>query len=223
MAGLAKPEKLPRLLGSLRRYLRGGARDSQFTFHDTAGDSDEYDSEWTSTEILVLLPRRWRPTTHRFFPKATRDFILAVMLVNQRVRTRQDDVSSPGSSTGCPALSMDELGLVFAALVPSDDSVPVLRLHRRCVTGPMPAFWSRPATQGEPLTAPNPQQQAVVEAAEAVVGMGRVNTYSDAGDGEDPCPAAEEKQLGLASNECSYKIHLPHVHPCYFRWAARNW
>ena len=210
-ADLAKPEKLPRLLGSLRGYLSGPSRDSQFTFHDTSSDSEEYDSEWSSTEILMLLPRRWSPAAHPFFPKAVRDSVLTVMLANQRVRGAER-----------PALSMDELRLVFAAFVPSIDHVPVLRLHRQCVTGPTQAYWSRPATEGEPVVAPNPQQQAVIEAAEVVVGMGRVNTYSDAGDGEDPCLAAGETEVDIESNQCDFRIRLPYVHPCYFRWAAKN-
>ena len=72
------------------------------------------------------------------------------------------------------------------------------------------------------MVAPNLEQQAVIEAAEAVVGMGRVNTYSDAGDGEDPCPAAREKEVDFESNDCDWRVRLPYVHPCYFRWAAKN-
>ena len=45
-------------------------------------DSEEYDTEWSSQEIVVSLPRRWCPRTHRYFDPGLRATIVVFLLVN---------------------------------------------------------------------------------------------------------------------------------------------
>lgn len=170
--GLSESNKLPKVLEAARSYYLDGARDTEYTFHDTAFDSDEYNSEWTSTEIIVYCQRQWSTRTHLYFSAAVRRVIMTVVLSNQRFQVG-----------GKAALNSDVLKILLRFLVEPEDAA-VLRLHRRCVSDPRAAFWGTPASPGEPLLEPTRTQKEMMDAMTELVEMGRVNTWTDAGDDE---------------------------------------
>ncbi|KAK3245503.1 hypothetical protein CYMTET_44931 [Cymbomonas tetramitiformis] len=176
-------EELQQKLPPLLRALGSAPRDSECTLLDNhSSNSDEYDTEWSSQEVLVSLPRRWSPSAHAYFSSATKSAIVTFLLVHQRLTCKLD----PGV-----------LHRIFFRVAGADEYAPVLRLHRRCILGPQYSHWGRRRgeTGSEPEIPPSAEQLRVLEAADFAVGMGRVNTWTDAGDGEDPCPAQEDPRL----------------------------
>lgn len=190
---------------SFLRALRSlGPGDSECTIPDTVSlDSDAYDTEWSSHEILVSLPRPWSPSAHLlYFPKKIHQSTRQFLLGNQRRAFLSPIVHKI---------------LEFAA---PQIYVPVLRLHQRCVLGPQWRSWIR-LEQG-PEIPPSNTQQTVLNAARDLIRMGRVNTFSDAGDGAPPCeaqkdiPARPTRALDEGDmNNCT-------MHPYYFDFPAAN-
>ena len=48
-------------------------------------NSEEYDTEWSSQEIVVFLPRKWSTRTHQFFEPAFRQTVVTFLLVVNRL------------------------------------------------------------------------------------------------------------------------------------------
>lgn len=85
-------------------------------------DSDEYDTEWSSHEIVVYLPRYWSPSTHRYFSAAQRSMVKATFFANDRL---------------AEPLPVELIGAIFEFVFASAAHyIPVKRLHRHCVHGP---------------------------------------------------------------------------------------
>jgi len=63
------------------------------------------------------------------------------------------------------------------------------------------------------------EQSDFHDAIDKMIGMGRVNQFSDAGDGEEPCKAAKDKTKATicTSDDCPWETQLPYLHPIYFR------
>ena len=180
--------------------------DSECTVVDTiTRDSDEYDTEWSSQELLLFIPRLWQSRTHTAHCCANvQRAVLTCLLCNERMPE---------------PMYFDTLEIIFQFMV-GVKYVPAQRLHRYAVMGPQFGWGRALAPPAE--SRPSPEQQAVLDATTTLVGMGRVNQWTDAGDGEDPCLAAEDEKLDSVSEDCDYKIHLPYLHPVYFNWSARN-
>lgn len=171
-------------------------------------DNEEYDTEWTSFEVLLMVPLEWSPRTHCLFPVEDRVSIGAFLLVNSRLH----------------ALPRDVLHKIFQALTLLHPQrwLPVFRLHQLAIPGIEQCSWMR-AKQGaspEPKP-PSASQQALIDCVHSCIGMGRVNQFSDAGDGEELCEAAREKQAGLPARSqglgFSGFVVLPYLQPHFFR------
>jgi hypothetical protein len=52
--------------------------------------------------------------------------------------------------------------------------------------------------------------------------MGRVNEWTDAGDGADQCAAKLDEELDTLTWEGGYNNNLPYLQPAYFDWDAPN-
>jgi len=112
------------------------------------------------------------------------------------------------------------LGLVYTIFefAAPAEFLPVVRLHQRCVIGPQ---WYRVEEQQQ--IPPIPAQQTVLSTVQELVGMGRVNTWTDAGDEKDPCRARQDTALEEVedySNPHHYSSGF--VHPFYFDFPVRN-
>lgn len=177
-------------------------RNSECTLVDTASDREEYDSEWSSQEILVHIPTVWRPSTHHYFPAPTRACVFTFLLVNLRLRLFPRDIAH--TIVGLAAFDPQSLSTV-------------LRLHRRAIPGPNQYPWAQARNPPEQAFPPSPQQLAVLDACSTLVGMGRVNTFSDAGDGEPPCMASSYTQVNLIEEKCDMDSDLPYIQPMFFR------
>ena len=97
--------------------------------------------------------------------------------------------------------------------------VPVVKLHQKCVLGPQWRLTINGPVPSEVL--PTKAQQSVFESLEELVGMGRVNTWTDAGDGQPSCRAAEDEPLDKVNDESSSFLQCTN-HPLYFDFLARN-
>jgi hypothetical protein len=193
-------------LPPLQEALKNAPQDSECTCVDNDSiDSEKYDTEWSSQEIVVLLPRRWSQHTHAHFDAPIKTQVFTFLLVNQR------------SGGGTPKLNRNTLQLVFEYALPCD-YIPAQRLHRRCVMGPQQH--RRGARELPPAPEiqiqPTASQLCVLEAAEVVVGMGRVNEWSDAGDGATACAARDDPRVDEMSSRCDYRLDIPSIQPFYF-------
>ncbi len=93
--------------------------------------------------------------------------------------------------------------------------------------GPQQYSWGARQNPPQPEVLPSEAQRAALEASASLVGMGRVNEFSDAGDGAVPCTAALDADVGrrqddYVSRECHYTACIPYVQPFYFNWAAAS-
>ena len=95
-----------------------GRSDLRVRVQDRDDDPDEYDSEWTSTEILVYAPRVWTRETHKHFSDRVRAEIRLFLLVNVRQGKR--------------TLGRDLLQHLFQFVIADEPWAPVFRLHRYC-------------------------------------------------------------------------------------------
>jgi hypothetical protein len=157
-------------------------------------DSDEYDSEWSSREIILFVPRPWHPRTHAFFSKSIRLSIRTFLLVNMRLSSR---------------LTRDCLSVVFQQIVGSSYA-PVRRLHI-----------SVAKISGIQLVPETVQVSSIFKHAANLIGMERVHNWTDAGDDEPQCPAAADpakKEAIRTSNH--YSQHFPYIQPLQFREAV---
>jgi hypothetical protein len=89
-------------------------------------DSDEYDSEWTSVEVLVLAPPVWSRESHKTFSANTRAEIRLFLLVNLRM--------------GKFKLGRDLLQHLFQFFLCGEPWAPVFNLHRYAITATPPVW-----------------------------------------------------------------------------------
>ena len=82
-AALAKSDCISKLSSLLSKWK--GPLDSSSTMIDNSADSDEYDSEWSSKEIMVVVPAKWSRATHSIFNEQSRREIWIFLLVNHRL------------------------------------------------------------------------------------------------------------------------------------------
>ena len=104
------------------------------------------------------------------------------------------------------------------------DYRPVTRLHQRCVFGPqMRQYFFTEEGQPETEIPPTTVQDMVLKAAKNLVGMGKVNTWTDAGDGEPPCRAKQDTELECIMDRPEDHFYISSfLHPLYFDFPARN-
>jgi len=117
-------------------------------------------------------------------------------------------------------LPLDVVHNILQFAAPSE-FVPVSRLHQRCVFGPQWISYSA-AHALHPEIPPTEVQQCVLSATEDLVGMGRVNTWTDAGDGAASCLAAEDLKLETVMDDSFAMYTSGFTHPFYFDFPARN-
>lgn len=200
------PGSFSEFLAALRTL---GPGDSECTILDsTTEDCEEYDTTWSSHEIVVFLPRVWTPSTHHRYPPGFHSLARQFLLVNHRV-------------AHLPTGVVHKI-LSFAAPL---DCVPVARLHQRCVFGPQ--YRTYRVNEGEqppPQIPPTVIQSSVLQAARDLIGMGnRVNTWAEAGDGAPPCRAKQDTPVDLARDRPPHGFYLcGFLHPLYFEFAPRN-
>lgn len=60
-----------------------------------------------------------------------------------------------------------------------------------------------------------------MNSAAGLVGMTRVNNWTDAGDDQPPCRAKDDEQADCVEDEFDSSIHCT-THPFYFDFPARN-
>ena len=162
-----------------------GPSDSEYTVVDPAQDFSSYDTLWTSQEILVYVPRRWSSANHHCFPFDFRAMVRQVLLCNQR-----------GTVLG-GKLPLSLMYQILEYAAPSDEFELVTRLHQRSV--PSEHWYNErnvSPSSPHPPPPPNDNQHNAMEAAMKLIGMGaRPNTWSDAGDGTNPCPARQDERM----------------------------
>lgn len=211
-------EVVSSVIASILECAKQSGVNSECTIKDMiAMDSDEYDTEWTSVEIAVMVPLLWSPETHSRYSVNDRTAIRIFLLVNARL--------------GHP-FSRDVLHSIFRALV-SGSKVelwhPLFRLHQYSVPGIKQYGWAKKgANKTQDHIEPSATQATLLSCVNKSIGMGRVNQFSDAGDGEEPCAAAKDKEKGKRPREKglgSYShVPLPYLQPIYFRadWEGCN-
>jgi len=152
---------------------------------------DDYDTEWTSQEILVFAPRPWSPSTHQFFPLSTRLSIKTFLLVYSRLKLN---------------LPRDLLFHIFNLVAFQPDPLnwaPVFRLNRIAAKG----------------TKISNTQEQILDCMDVMIGMARVNTFTDAGDGDKDFPCEARKMIDVAvgvEKKNEYR-NMPYIQPSYFR------
>ena len=87
--------------------------------------------------------------------------------------------------------------------------------------GPQQYSWGAARNPPLPEIPPTEAQLAALDASAALVGMGRVNEFSDAGDGAPPCATASDQDEGrrqhdYVSHSFHYTARIPYVQPMYF-------
>jgi hypothetical protein len=192
-----------------------GPGDAECTLLDTTTTSVVEDPVGSSHEIVVFLPRSWRPASHCLFSSETKEVVHNFLLVNQRLDTCQ-----------LPSTVAQRI-LEFA--IPDDDFVPVLRLHQRCILGPQfePAVTRKIDTEIPPTA----QQQRVLAQIRVFIGMGSVNSWT--GEAE-PCRARGDrwrrdlgrdttcKESFRYTDDPDSRSMLNTLHPLYFDFPARD-
>jgi len=185
------------ILQSLRAL---GVGESECTILDNTTTSwDEYDTTWSSHEILVQLPRPWSLSSHAQFSTGFHEIVLQMLLINRRAAL---------VSTGV-------LYKIFEYAAPRE-YLPVQRLHQRCILGNINHI-----PNNEPEFPPTQTQQDVLTTARDLIGMGRVNTWTDAGDGQPPCRARQEQQVNVAQDDFC-PMYMSTLQPLYFDYAPRT-
>jgi hypothetical protein len=191
------PELFASLITAIRTCASQHGASSDFTvIDDSILDGDEYDTDWSSVEVLLSVPVPWSPRTHFQFSKSTRSALFTFACINMRQEQRQ-------------RLGRQEMQLVFQFVVERIWE-PVFRLHRSTVP---------PTERVIPVKF---QQECVLGICAQLIGMGKVNEFTDAGDGEEPCEAALDKKDGMEKHRglggfVYSPMSLPYVQPIYFR------
>jgi len=159
------------------------------------GSGSENDTEWSSKELLILSPRPWKPSTHRYFPISIRDSIKTFLLVNYRLFNVGKDI----------------LHLIFSYVTQDDPGAwtPVFRLHQSALErSDNPVYTS--------TNHPNTSQKSIFDLADELLGMSRVYEWSVDGD-EEPCKAAMDRDESKQIEKRKGDYSLPHLMPFYFR------
>jgi hypothetical protein len=203
----ALADKLPSLCEVIGKSVLAEDKNSVCGLVDTAMDSDEYDSEWSSQEILVFIPRVWSPKSHRYFSETVKKEIFALLMVNSKL--------------SAPKIPKDVLPKIFNYL--SDEDACVSRLHRFAMENPNAYSWGKKKSSSVPK-APlaSPLQEEILSSCDKILGMGRVNQWSDAGDDEEPCLLTKDRpgDAKTLSVRAGYEYSLPYVQPIFLRWPS---
>jgi hypothetical protein len=169
-----------------------GPKNSESVFYSDIKELQETD--WSSNEVIVFVPRPWIPKTHKLFSFQKKEEIFAFMCINVRLGKK---------------LTRDVLHYLFKFLVSGEKLAAVFRGHRYrlygCIGKPSPAQFS-----------PSAEQDAFWSGLDNLCRMGSVKQFKEYGNN---CEAGEELKHGLYKCvfKCDYSIRLPGIQPIYFR------
>jgi len=97
--------------------------------------------------------------------------------------------------------------------------VPVSRLHQRYIPGPQ-YYVNRLGVHHDIQIQPTDVQCLVLQTVKDLVGMGRVNTWTD----QPQCPARKDHELDeiVRDDPCVFDTPSCTLHPFYFNFPAQN-